>query len=309
MPFKVKIVALPFAAIVGLAAMAIAQKDESNESQEKANQQIETVGRPNVSESPSILKKVEDWLSLTDNRLEELGAIAEWLQSEIAKVKTQRLEAKNAVSAPVSPPLLVNLSDETQPPQPPNPPVAEIDNNSSFDSILGDFHGTNNLAVLGGTVLNDRTPDWVKNGLVLGDGHSLAISSNLLPDLELCREDLKSRMLTEVRAYLDKHVLEYADAYKLDELTQDYVEKYWVKKGQEFDNIQDRPSGTYHQLWIGLHLSSEQLSKIRDWEKSSARDQRTKRVGVLGGIGVFVVTLLSGAVGLLARREKAKLKK
>ena len=157
-------------------------------------------------------------------------------------------------------------------------------------------------------VLNDSTPEWVKNGLVLGDEHSLAISSTFLSDLDQCREDLKATMMSDVQAYLDKHVLKFAAADQLAELTQEYVEKYWVKKGQEFDNIQDRPSGMYHQLWIGLHISSEQLAKVRKWEAQSVREQRTKKVGVLGGISVVVITLLSGAVGVLARREKAKLK-
>ena len=115
--------------------------------------------------------------------------------------------------------------------------------------------------------------------------------------------------MSDVQAYLDKHVLEFVAADHLPELTQEYIEKYWVKKGQEFDNIQDRPSGMYHQLWIGLHISSEQLSKVRKWEKQSVRVQRTKKVGVLSGIGVFAITLLSGAIGVLASREKAKLKR
>ena len=101
---------------------------------------------------------------------------------------------------------------------------------------------------------------------------------------------------------------ENASALLLPQLTQEYVEKYWVVPSQTFDNVQDRPSGTYHQLWIGLHISADQLKKVREWERHSVRASRTKQVGVLGGTGVAAITILSGFVGVLARREKAKLK-
>ena len=295
---------LQLATIVGLTALAMAQTDEPlGTPQAIAKQEDESAVRATGTPSPSILKKFEDWVGLTDSRIEDLAAMADRLRAEIAKMKTQHSEASSAASKSNS------LTDAQPPnvPDAPEPPAtvrAEIDSSESFDSVPGDALGE--TAPL--PVLNGSTPDWVKKGLVLGDEHSFAISSTLLPDLDQCRDDLKSRMMSDVQVYLDKHVLEFTSADKLPELTQEYVEKYWVKKDQEFDNIQDRPSGTYHQLWIGLHLSSEQLSKIRNWEKESVRQQRTKKAGVAGGLGVFVITVLSGAVGLLARREKAKLK-
>ena len=301
---------LQLATIIGLTALAFGQSDEPSETQVGiVKQESETVARPSSTSSASIIKKFEDWVGLTDSRLEDLAAMAERLQAEIAKMKTLHTEATVAGSKS-------NLSFDAQPPAAPAPaPVlaapetpaivkAEIDASESFDSVAGDDLGD----TVPLPVLNGSTPDWVKKGLVLGDEHSFAISSTLLPDLDQCREDLKSRMMSDVQVYLDKHVLEFTSSYKLPELTQEYVEKNWVKKGQEFDNIQDRPSGTYHQLWIGLHISSEQLTKIREWEKQSVREQRTKRAGVLGGVGVFAISILSGAVGLLARREKAKLR-
>ncbi len=301
---------LQLATIIGLTALAIGQSDEPSETQVGiVKQESETVARPSSTSSASIIKKFEDWVGLTDSRLEDLAAMAERLQAEIAKMKTLHTEATVAGSKS-------NLSFDAQPPAAPAPaPVlaapetpaivkAEIDASESFDSVAGDDLGD----TVPLPVLNGSTPDWVKKGLVLGDEHSFAISSTLLPDLDQCREDLKSRMMSDVQVYLDKHVLEFTSSYKLPELTQEYVEKNWVKKGQEFDNIQDRPSGTYHQLWIGLHISSEQLTKIRAWEKQSVREQRTKKAGVLGGVGIFAISILSGAVGLLARREKAKLR-
>lgn len=302
---------LQLTAIVGLTALAIAQSDKPSETQDAiVKQEDDSATQASSTPSPSILKKLEDLVGVTNSRLEDLAAWAELLNVEFAKMKKQHSEATSAVSTS-------KTSSDTQPPSAPVAPVtpaalltpatlhAEIDANESFDSVPGDAIAE--TAPL--PVLNGSTPDWVKKGLVLGDEHSFAISSTLLPDLDQCRDDLKSRLMSDVQVYLDKHVLEFTSADKLPQLTKEYVEKYWVKKGQEFDNIQDRPSGTYHQLWIGLHLSSEQLTKIREWEKQSVREQRTRKAGVLGGVGVFAITMLSGAVGLLARREKAKLKR
>jgi hypothetical protein len=158
-------------------------------------------------------------------------------------------------------------------------------------------------------ILNENTPDWVKEGLVLGEDHRLAVSSSLFPDREQCVGDLKSRLMNEVRSYLDKHVLELTSASQLPELTEEYVEANWLVADREFDNVQDRPSGTYHQLWKELRISSEQLEVVRGWEKSRVRETRTKQVGVLGGVGIAAITVFSGLIGVLARREKAKLKK
>ena len=157
-------------------------------------------------------------------------------------------------------------------------------------------------------LLNDDTPEWVKKGLLLGDEHSLAISSSLFPTIEQCQEDLKARLLSEVYGYLDRHVLENPRAQMLPDLNREYVEKFWVNQKQVFDNVHDRDGVTYHQLWIGLHISADQLKKVREWEKVSVRTQRTKHAGVMGGLGIGAITLLSGLVGLMARREKAKLK-
>jgi len=311
---------LQLTAIVGLTAVAIAQTEDTPEQTGVPERTVivvhsELEGQTLSNASPGMLKKLEDWVGLTEIRLEELTSKAEKILTEIAKMKKLRSEATSVMQteAPAAPPAASDSPSATTPPAAPSSPPAaptppaqaEIGNTESFDSLPGDAVGdTAPLPVLG-----SKTPDWVKKGLVLGNEHSLAISSTLMPELEECREDLKTRMMSEVRMYLNKHVLEYSDATKLPELTQEYVEKYWVKKGQEFDNIQDRPSGTYHQLWIGLHISSEQLTKIREWEKQNVRELRVKKVGIFSGLGVFTVTLLSGAVGLLARREKAKLKK
>ena len=292
------------AAIVGLTAIALAQTELATERQVVVVD-AESNEIPKAAASPGILKKFEDWVGLTNTKLEDLAAMAERLQVEIAKMKTQHSEATSTIPkpAPIPEPLLNNTVDLPVPQDTHTAVQAEIDRNDSFDLVKGQVGETAPLPVL-----NSSTPEWVKKGLVLGDEHSLAISSNLFSDLEQCREDLKARMMEDVQNYLDKHVLKSASADQLPELTEEYIEKYWVKKGQEFDNIQDRPSGVYHQLWIGLHISSEQLAKVQKWEKQCVRAMRTKKVGVVGGFSVIAISLLSGTVGVLARREKAKLK-
>jgi hypothetical protein len=187
--------------------------------------------------------------------------------------------------------------------------VTVATNSSPATTTRGDYpSGGSSTVETSPNLLNSETPDWVKDGLVLGDEHRLAISSSLLPDLAQCEEDLKSRMMSEVRSYLDKHVLNHTNASQLLELTPEYVEKYWVVPNRVFDNVQDRPSGTYHQKWVELQLSAEQLDKVRSWERTHLRERRTKQIGVLGGAGIAGIALFSGLIGLLARREKAKLK-
>jgi hypothetical protein len=194
---------------------------------------------------------------------------------------------------------------------------AEIDASMSLESISetptkSTDSAVSDLAPLDPSsmkILNENTPDWVKEGLVLGEDHRLAVSSSLFPDREQCVGDLKSRLMSEVRSYLDKHVLELTNASQLPELTEQYVESNWLVANREFDNVQDRPSGTYHQLWKELRISSEQLEVVRGWERSRLRETRTKQVGVLGGLGIAAITMFSGLIGVLARQEKAKLKK
>lgn len=229
-------------------------------------------------------------------------------------------EADNAPASP-SPPGSPVVTPEPAAPAPAAPAPAtpaptttptvsaEVSEGDSLDSIPKDTPVEIVPEQPSKKLLGDNTPDWVKKGLLLGDEHSFAISSSLFSDVEQCREDLQSRMMAEVQAYLDKHVLTEARAEQLSKLTRDYVDKFWINQKQEFDNVQDRDNVTYHQLWIGLHISADQLKMVREWEKEWLRERRTKQAGVLGGIGIASITVLSGLVGVLARREKTKLKK
>ena len=185
-------------------------------------------------------------------------------------------------------------------------PTESADASDATDAAVSDLESLDPTSI---KILNENTPDWVKEGLVLGEDHRLAVGSSLFPDREQCVGDLKSRLMNEVRSYLDKHVLKLTSASQLPELTEEYVESNWLVADREFDNVQDRPSGTYHQLWKELRISSEQLEVVRRWEKSRVREIRTKQAGVLGGLGIAAITVFSGLIGVLARREKAKLEK
>lgn len=298
-----------------LSVVALAQTGESaQDPAAESNQENEVAVK--ALESAGFFQKLGNFVDLS-KRLEDLSKVAERLEAiedKISKMKPTTPQLPPQLSSPAS-----STPQQVAPPAVPAAPAyskpaqsnttAERVSNDSFGLVSGDGVGDDNDVPM--PFLNDNTPEWVKSGLrngqSTGDDRSFVISSSLLPDLEQCNDDLKSRMMSEIRVYLKKNVLEYEDA-KLPQLTQEYVEKYWLKRDQLFDNVQDRPSGTYHQLWLGLRISSEQLAKVRGWEKQSERDLRIKKAGVVGGLGVFAITLLSGAVGLLARREKAKLK-
>ncbi|MCY2982466.1 MAG: hypothetical protein NTY15_02380 [Planctomycetota bacterium] len=331
------IVILQLTAMIVLAAIAVAQSEETFAppnplvEQDNGAKHVEDAKVDGDAKQEVESAQKGNTISSLFKRLDDAYLAIEKIKVEIEKIDARHNEAVQAAAK--ASPLVRAMPKSTQeqpsssipsPPAIPNIPApakAEVDGSESFDSVAGGISSVEAAGKYIDTmpipVLNGSTPEWVKNGLVLGEehsalvpgeDHSFAISSTLMSDLEQCREDLKTRMMSEVRDYLDKHVLQFAEALRLPELTQEYVEKYWVKKGQVFDNIQDRPAGNYHQLWIGLHISSEQLTKIREWEKQTVREQRTRKVGIFGGLGVCAITLLSGAVGLLARREKAKLK-
>jgi hypothetical protein len=197
-----------------------------------------------------------------------------------------------------------------------NQASSEVRASDSFDVLNSSNNGSENsesdLVVPSDSattkLLGDGTPEWIKKGLTLGEDHNLAINSSFFATVEECEEDLRSRMMTEIHEYLDKNVLSRAKASSLPELTSEYVQKYWVVPAQRYENIRDNQGETLHQLWMGLHISSEQLKKVREWENAGLRQDRTRQVGLVGGLSVAGLTLLSGMVGVFARREKAKLK-
>jgi len=166
------------------------------------------------------------------------------------------------------------------------------------------------LAESSSPLLNENAPAWIRDGLSKeGDELRFPIATSLHSDVEECRNELDSVLITEVRDYLEKNVLlEGVSAGDMAGLTTEYIKKKLLVPEREYVNIVDRPSGSYHQLWRQIFISKSELAVIRGWEKNREVLERTKQVGLMGGSALLGMTLLSGMVGLLARREKAKLK-
>ena len=166
------------------------------------------------------------------------------------------------------------------------------------------------LAESSNPLLNENAPAWIRDGLSKeGDELRFPIATSLHSDVEECRNELDNVLLSEVRDYLEKNVLlDDVTASDLAGLTTEYIKKKLLVPEREYVNIVDRPSGSYHQLWRQIFISKSELAVIRGWEKNREVLERTKQVGVVGGSALLGMTLLSGMVGLLARREKAKLK-
>lgn len=166
------------------------------------------------------------------------------------------------------------------------------------------------LAESSNPLLNESAPAWIRDGLSKeGDELRFPIATSLHSDVEECRNELDNVLLSEVRDYLEKNVLlDGVSATNLAGLTTEYIKKKLLVPEREYVNIVDRPSGSYHQLWRQIFISKSELAVIRGWEKNREVLERTKQVGVVGGSALLGMTLLSGMVGLLARREKAKLK-
>lgn len=154
----------------------------------------------------------------------------------------------------------------------------------------------------------DDAPDWVREEPQLHGGHVFTIWTTESPDLEGCREEFDAILLPQVQKHLDEHVLRHVQAKNLSELTKEYIEKYWLVEGKEFDDISERPTGAHHRLWKQIHITESQIDTVRDWENRIVVSQRTKHVGLAGAATLAGMTLLSGMIGLLARREEAKLK-
>ncbi len=166
------------------------------------------------------------------------------------------------------------------------------------------------LAESSNPLLNESAPAWIRDGLSKeGDELRFPIATSLHSNVEECRNELDNVLLSEVRDYLEKNVLlDGVSATDLAGLTTEYIKKKLLVPEREYVNIVDRPSGSYHQLWRQIFISKSELAVIRGWEKNREVLERTKQVGVVGGSSLLGMTLLSGLVGLLARREKAKLK-
>ena len=107
---------LQLTAIVGLTAVAIAQTEDPPEPIGVPEPTVivvqsdsELEGSTLSNASPGMLKKLEDWIGLTDVRMEELASKAEKILTEIAKLKKLRSEATSVLQTQVPAQLMLGL--------------------------------------------------------------------------------------------------------------------------------------------------------------------------------------------------------
>jgi len=241
--------------------------------------------------------------------------------AEDIKVQSPVVVVDGALEKPTRPPTLSSVDSDSD-----ESVKAEIDASLSttvFDDLgkpdasvvkpangKTKTHASEAISESSSPLLNESTPAWIRDGLSKeGNEHRFPIATSLHSDVEECRKELDSAMMSEVKDYLEKNVLLTGiSADELAGLTPDYIKKKLLVPEREFENVVDRPSGSYHQLWRQIFISKSELAVIRGWEKNREVLKRTTEVGMMGGSALLGMTLLSGMVGLLARREKAKLK-
>ncbi|XZE43643.1 hypothetical protein SH467x_003209 [Pirellulaceae bacterium SH467] len=217
-------------------------------------------------------------------------------ESELAVVNQQ---PPNAPTAP-APPLLEDPSS--------SPVLKSTDEKEAVQVDAPKLDSPTSKQPLDKLILPVDAPDWVRAPQITEGELRFAIPTATAEDLEQCYEEFESQLLSEVQRALDAHVLRYTSASQLDPLTKKYIEDHWLVQNCEYDQVIELPSGTYHQLWKQIYISKDQIAVIRSWEERALLSERIVKVGALGGVSIGGMLLLSGMVGVLARRESRKLK-
>lgn len=171
--------------------------------------------------------------------------------------------------------------------------VAEVDTSSkSFDSPIWDR----------------STPAWVKDRIIDPEVVRVAIESSVESSPEECKNSMDQQLPELVQKILEDHVLRYAKASEITQLTPEYFLEKLVKPDTQYELILDRPSGTYHQLFRLVQIGPDQIKEIQRWERDFVT---AKRVQWLSGSALGVLLLLasaSGISGIMARRTNARRK-
>jgi hypothetical protein len=229
------------------------------------------------------------------------------------------LEGQIPPGAPTpSPPVLEDPTsaepDNTQPAKPLNVIASESPKKESKQKVSGSSAEAMTASAkplvqqLDKPILPADAPDWVRAPQVGKGELRFAIPTATAEDLEQCYEEFDSQLLPEIQKMLDTHVLRQASASQLTSLTKKYIEDHWLVQDCEYDQVVELPSGTYHQLWKQVYISKEQLEIVRRWEEKAILGERIGKVGAVGGVSIGGMMLLSGLIGVLARRESRKLK-
>lgn len=158
-------------------------------------------------------------------------------------------------------------------------------------------------------ILGSGTPEWIRERIIREDQIQLPIESSMFSSLQECREELDAKLEREVYRALNAHALHHATAESIPELTSTYIREHLITPDLEFDNFQERPSGTFHQLWVRLDVDAKELTQIHEWERAIVTQDRVWTLSGLAGAVFGTLAGLSGVVSFAAKRERERLSK
>jgi hypothetical protein len=238
-----------------------------------------------------------NWMTESLQRVaKKLDAISERIDPDSTQEQIER-EVKAAIHEAFS-----EFSSDPNNSAPSPAPIAEIDSVQAAKEL--DFPMLTKSVEPGSVFLSERAPSWIRDRIVSDEVVRLPIESSLFLTPEECRDDLDERLVEIVHAAIREHVLTSPELVKLSNLTKEYIQNHLIRPGVEFDNVMERPSGVYHQLWKLIQIGPEQLAEIKSWER---REISHGRIQELGAGAIAALTLLSGisaGVHLLAKREQ-----
>lgn len=155
-------------------------------------------------------------------------------------------------------------------------------------------------------LVGENAPSWVRERVVSKNRLRVPIASSLFESLEECRKDIDQRLLEEVRTILVQNGFgEMSTTWPEGALTEAYIREHFLARS-EFDNVQERPSGTYHQLWVLLDIDQQQLSFLKHWERQFVGEERAVMVVFTTIAIVPFIAFFSVIVGFFAERENRR---
>ncbi|MFN7736857.1 MAG: hypothetical protein ACK5O8_12120 [Pirellula sp.] len=188
----------------------------------------------------------------------------------------------------------------------PNSSAFQILNSDGGPARSGDASESNKIddESFNKPLLGDNAPSWVRERIVSTTRLRAPIASSLFESLEECRKDIDQRLLEEVRIILVQNGFgEMSTSWPEGALTESYIREHFLADS-EFDNVQELPSGTYHQLWVLLDIDETQLSYLKHWERQFVGEERAMLVGLTMISIVATIASFSAIVGFIAYREK-----
>jgi hypothetical protein len=273
---------------------------------------------------------------------EKLGEISDDIEKDVDKEEIEQ-EIKRVFrevftyrdSAEGSPPMVQGSVVEASMPSPPSeiapimtqqptPAQAEVSSNDTFSQSVAIVEGLPDPPPPPGTptvlnktlvvttdrpILGDGVPDWIRQRVTEEDQILVPIESSMYTTVEECRDDLESKLVGEAKKVLDSYVLRGVSSDSIPELTSSFIRDKLIDQQSEFDNFQERPSGSFHQLWVRMDIDKKELAQIREWERAVVTQERVWRLGGLSFAVLGSIAGLSGVVNLFSRREQYKSQK